>query len=57
MENAALFYDDDGIPYTSDTVLEAEYVTEYLVDGEQVSPERYAEVQDRYRCMGALGLR
>lgn len=56
LENAAFFYDDEGNPYTRDTILEAEYVTEYLVDGENVSPERYAEVQDRYRYMGALGL-
>lgn len=56
LKNAGLFYDKQGKPYTRETVLEAEYVTEYQVDGRQVSQERFAEVQDRYRYRNALDL-
>lgn len=54
LRDAALFFDDQGKPYTGETILEAEYVTEYQVDGKRVSPERFAEVQERYRYRDAL---
>lgn len=50
MQNAALFYDDSGEPYTEESILKAEYVTEYRVNEEQVSREAYAAVKERYRC-------
>nr|MDE6640032.1 WG repeat-containing protein [Acetatifactor sp.] len=54
LESAELFYDDYGNAYTGETIPEAEYVTEYEVDGERTTIEHYEEVRDRYRCMGAL---
>ena len=50
LQNAALFYDDNGEPCTRENILKAEYVTEYRVDEEQVSKEAYAAVEERYRC-------
>ena len=50
VQNAAFFYDDSGEPYTEESILKAEYVTEYRVNEEQVSREAYAAVEERYRC-------
>ena len=54
LESAELFYDDYGNAYTGETISEAEYVTEYEVDGERTTIEHYEEIRNRYRYMGAL---
>lgn len=44
-----LFYDQNGDPYTADTLPERdESVTEYEVDGNRVTAERYQEERNRY---------
>lgn len=51
LENAELFYDGDE-PYTRETILEAEYVDEYSVDGRQTTMEEYRALKERYPyCM------
>lgn len=52
LENPELFFDERGNPYTKDTVLEAEYVSEYRINGEQTTPGRYYEQLERYRPYG-----
>lgn len=56
LENAKLFYDDDNNPYTRETVLEADIVTEYEVNGKRTTVNRYEEIRDRYRYLNALDL-
>lgn len=48
LENAGLFYDEEDRPYTEETILQAEYLTEYLLDGRRVSAEEYYEAKERY---------
>lgn len=48
LENAELFYDNEGNAYTRENILRAESVVEYSVNGEQVSVEDYHVVRDRY---------
>ena len=48
LENAELFYDTEGKPYTKETILDAGAVTEYLVNEKQVSEEEYRSVEMRY---------
>ena len=44
-----LFYDQNDVPYTADMLPETdEYVTEYEVNGNRVTMERYLEERDRY---------
>lgn len=45
--------DDSG---TDESVLDAEYIREYRINGEQVSKERYREVEERYLQLDALDL-
>ncbi|MBQ9991703.1 MAG: WG repeat-containing protein [Lachnospiraceae bacterium] len=52
LENAHLFYNDEDIPYTRETIQEAERVTEYVVDGKQVTKKEYKEACDRYIYIG-----
>ncbi|MBQ8326464.1 MAG: WG repeat-containing protein [Lachnospiraceae bacterium] len=47
-ENAELFYDDNGIPFTPETILEASDVNEYILNEERVTKEEYDKVQERY---------
>lgn len=54
LENAELFYDDHGSPYTKESISEAEYVTEYEVDGKRTTKECFEEICGRYRYMDAL---
>ncbi len=56
LENAELFYDDFDSPYTRESISEAESVTEYEVDGERTTIERFEETCYRYRYMDALDL-
>lgn len=48
IKNAELFYDENGVSYNKDTILQADYVTEYWRDGKQVTFETYNKVADRY---------
>lgn len=48
LDNAELFYDNEGNAYTRENILRAENVVEYSVNGEQVSAEEYHVVRDRY---------
>lgn len=43
VQNAHLFYDDSNIPYTEDSILQAEIVIAYYVNGEQTTLENYTE--------------
>lgn len=54
LENAELFYDNDNSPYTRETILDSGAVTEYKVNGERTTIERYEKIIGRYRCMYAL---
>lgn len=56
LKNAKLFYDDYDHPYTRETVLEADIVTEYEVNGKRTTVKRYEEIRDRYRYLNALDL-
>jgi hypothetical protein len=51
VKNAELFYDENGNPYDKDTVLQADYVTEYWRDGKQVTIEEYNRAADRYETL------
>lgn len=57
LENASLFYDEDNVPHTKETVLKAWDVTEYQVDGERTTLEHYREVNDRYEYLKILDRR
>ncbi len=48
LQNAELFYDENGSPYTEENILEAEYIVEYIVNEERVSVEEYNAVRRRY---------
>lgn len=56
LKNAKLFYDDDDNPYTRETILEADFVTEYEVNGKRTTVNRYEEIRDGYRYLNALDL-
>lgn len=49
LENAGLYYDGKERPYTAETILDADAVSEYYVNGELTRIERYREVTERYR--------
>ena len=42
-EKAYLFYDDNGEPYTEETIVDAEMVEEYMINDENVTKETYEE--------------
>lgn len=49
LEHPEMYFDETGNPYTKDTILEAEYLSEYKIDEVQITPERYDELLRRYR--------
>lgn len=55
-ENAELFYDNKGMPYTAESIADTPDVTEYEVNEERTMRERFLETTDRYRYMDALDL-
>lgn len=44
-----MYFDKMGNPYTKETILEAEYLSEDTIDEEQTTRERYYELLRRYR--------
>lgn len=57
LKDAGLFYDTEDKPFTEGNILEAERVTEYSVNNERTTIERYKEFYDRYRYFEALDMR
>lgn len=51
VDNAELFYDENGNPYNKDTVLQADYVAEYWLDDKQVTVEAYNRTAGRYETL------
>lgn len=49
LEHPEMYFDETGNPYTKETILEAEYLSEYTIDGEQTTPGRYYELLKKYR--------
>lgn len=54
LENASLFYNDNGEPCTSDTILQEQTVTEYSVNETRVSKEKYMKLFKQYYCIEML---
>lgn len=48
LEDAGMFYDEDDIPYTRDTIQDAASVNEYLVNEERVSIDKYNHACQQY---------
>lgn len=51
LEDAQLFYDDNDIPYTKNTIQDAESVNEYLLNDKRVTVEEYESTQKQYIYM------
>lgn len=51
IKNAGLFYDENSNPYNKDTILNADYVTEYWLNNKQVTIEAYSWNADRYEAL------
>ena len=49
LENASMFYDDNDVPYTKETIQETETVNEYLVNDERVSIDIYENICSKYQ--------
>lgn len=49
LEDAELFYDQEDTPYTQDTILEAGYVREYLIEGQRVPVEEFRALEEQYK--------
>lgn len=54
LEDAQLFYDGD-MPYTKETIVDAEYIDEYNVNGQRVTIEVYEETTGWYTQFSLLG--
>ena len=44
-----VFYDDNDVPYTKETIQETETVNEYLVNDERVSIDIYENICSKYQ--------
>lgn len=42
------FYDQNDTPHTQDSILEAGYVTEYLIEDQRVPVEEFRALEERY---------
>jgi len=55
LEGTDMLYDSDSVPYTKEKILQAredfEDVTEYAVNGERVTAEKWNEVYGRYKIL------
>lgn len=49
LENPEMFFDGAGSPYSKETILEAEYASEYRINGERTTRGAYYELLMRYR--------
>lgn len=54
LDNAHLFYDDNDIPYTQETILTVDCVNEYLVNNKQTTLEEYKKYSERYTSYNLL---
>lgn len=48
LDNADLFYDDQGEPFTKGTIKHAEDVTEYSINDKRVTVEEYDNISKRF---------
>ncbi len=48
LENAQLFYDDNDLPYTQETIKDAKYVREYDVDDNQTTITAFKSILQRF---------
>ncbi len=48
LENANLFYNDQGVPFTKDTIENEGSVTEYLVNDNRVTMDEYDNISKRF---------
>lgn len=54
LSNAGLFYNEEDEPYTKETIVKADAVTEYQVNEEQTTLEEYTEKTERYQYISFL---
>lgn len=51
LKNTNLFYDENNIPFTKDTILRSEEVTEYQVNGKPSTVDDYNKVVKRFKAI------
>lgn len=49
MQNACLFYGEDGEPCMPETIWDEEYITEYIINDKTVTREEYETARARYK--------
>ncbi|MBQ8189188.1 MAG: WG repeat-containing protein [Lachnospiraceae bacterium] len=49
MQNAHLFYGEDGEPCTAETIWDEAYITEYIINDKRVTREEYETARTRYK--------
>lgn len=48
---ACLFYNEQGIPFTKDTIKQADAVTEYLINDKRVTVDEYENITKRFKSI------
>ena len=48
LQDAHLFYDDENVPYTKESILAAETINEYLINDQRVTYEEYNQLRNKY---------
>ena len=48
LQDAHLFYNDENVPYTKESILTAETINEYLVNDLRVTCEEYNQFRNKY---------
>ena len=48
LQDAHLFYNDENVPYTKESILTAETINEYLVNDLRVTCEEYEQFRNKY---------
>lgn len=48
LQDAHLFYNDENVPYTKETILSAETINEYLINDQRVTCEEYDQFRNQY---------
>lgn len=54
LQDAHLFYNDENVPYTKESILSAEIVNEYLINDQRVTCEEYELFRKRYERVEIL---